>query len=662
MVESNSHQPILKNFFCEIQSSFMAPFAVFTLFLLVAFLSLYQPLFAQTLPGEEETPKVESDSSEVRKIDSSLPLLTEKTPLWQVGATDVEEIIAEDMVDVGQILPGISFLDFGSLGQASPMSARGTSPQEGAISLNGMILREPLNGIPSSAVLPIDLIETFSLRSLDGFSNYGAETVGGTLEIETFFPDLPQPYSRVQFRTGDWGYSDIGLSLGLPITKSLKVMFNGSRQELDGFFGQARDDVDSRFFNTFVYKPKASLEIRLMTLLNRNEVEAPAPTIPDLVPNLFNPRRKEIRFDQQISGKMRGLFGRNSQFQTRVFFSRDRRQSFGDTLLFDTKSKSFGAGLETKFQYAFGEFAFGGEGRIDKLDSEQLHDDSDFVGHTFARGQFKIGKFLAVGGQVRLEKHSDFSANFNPSLRLSLNANSQTAWLGWRQTNRYPTFAERFWQSPFFVGNPDLSEESSTAVEVGFATELHQALEIKTTAFLNRVDDWIGNHKGQTSFGPMNFNERKIGGVDLSLKWSYRTNTKVGLIGSYLFVQDSELETELQVPEYSVNTFLQVGRPMFQESFTLKLRATARIVGDRNGWIYPNGAALPSVQVRNAKAVFDGKISLLFIHTTLSFSWENIFDQSTVAGTTLQGDYELVPGFSMPPRTFRFGVDWQFMN
>ena len=651
----------MKNVFIAIQSWSTAAFTAFVLFFPPAFLGL-QPLFSQTLPGEEEGPTAEGDSSETRKVDSSLPLFAEKSDVWQVQASDVDEIIAEDIVDVGQLLPGVSFLDFGSLGQASPMSARGASPQDAAISLNGMILREPLNGIPSSAVFPIDLIQNVSFRGADSFSDYGSDAVGGTFAIQTFFPEQAQPYSRVQFRTGDWGYSDIGLSLGLPITKALRVMFTGSRQEFDGFFGQKRNDVDSRFFNTVVYQPKASFELRLMTLLNRNEAEAPAPIIPDLVPNLFNPRRKEIRFDQQISGKIRGLFGPDSQVQARAFFSRDRRRSFADTLLFDTKSKSLGSGLEIRFQPTFGSFAFGGEWRIDKLDSDQLRDDSDILAHTFARAQLNLGKSLVLGGQVRLEKHSDFSANFNPSLRLSLNANSKTLWLGWRQANRYPTFAERFWQSIFFVGNPALLEESSTAVEVGFATEIVQDLELKATAFFNQVDDWIGNRKGQTSFGPDNFDERNTGGIDLRLNWKYGSNIKLGLVGSYLFVQDSKPETKLQVPEYAVNTFLQIGRPMFQESFYLKLRANARILGDRYGWFYPNGAVLPSVRARDPEAVFDAKISLLFSNTTVSFSWENIFDRSSLVGTTLRDVYELVPGFTMPPRTFRFGVDWQFMN
>ncbi len=627
---------------------------------ILSLLSLSESTLAQQATNQDSSGS-SSRPSQRPEPDSASALFSRQAVVWQVDASRLEEAISEDIVDFGLLLPGVSFLDQGSLSQSSPLTLRGTTPQEVAISLNGMRLREPLNGFVSSAVPPINLVETLSLRGLESFSGSGRPTVGGTLEITTLLPDFSRPYSRVQFRAGDWGYSDIGLSLGVPVTKSLGILFSGSRQELDGFFGQRRDVVDSRLFNTLIYRPNPAFEVKSVTLFNRNEIGVPAPVIPDLVPNLFNPARKETRFDQQVSAKWRGAFGESSQLEGKLFFSRDRRESFSDTVLFDTKSKSFGAGFENHFHFSALNIAFGGEIDVDKLDSEQLPNQTEAIAQGFFHGSYAIGAF-DFGGEVRLEKHPDYAAQVTPSLHVNLYWQGGRFWLGAQRATRYPTFAERFWQSLFYSGNQALSEESSAAAEVGFSFSPGASYQIKSTAFVNRVSDWIGNARKNSGFGPVNFDHRTTGGVDLELTWNYQNGGAVGLAGNYLLVADAETETELQVPEYFVNTYVQQGFPLFEKFVYVKLRGNARVLGKRFGWFYPSGAALPLFDKRGSKVVFDAKISLVFADATVNFSWENIFDQSTFVETTLVEDYQLVPGFSMPPRTLRFGIDWQFWD
>ncbi len=76
------------------------------------------------------------------------------------------------------------------------------------------------------------------------------------------------------------------------------------------------------------------------------------------------------------------------------------------------------------------------------------------------------------------------------------------------------------------------------------------------------------------------------------------------------------------------------------------------VFGDRSGLIYENNSFLPSTVNLPEAVVFDSQISFQFSDARLSISMENLFDKK----------YQLVPGFFMPPKTFRFGIVWEFWD
>jgi len=91
---------------------------------------------------------------------------------------------------------------------------------------------------------------------------------------------------------------------------------------------------------------------------------------------------------------------------------------------------------------------------------------------------------------------------------------------------------------------------------------------------------------------------------------------------------------------------------MFEKYVYVNLRLIGRVFGESSGLTYENSPSLPSVVKLPETTVFDGQISFQFSDARLSISMENLFDKK----------YQLVPGFFMPPKTFRFGISWEFWD
>jgi outer membrane cobalamin receptor len=580
---------------------------------------------------------------------------TETTGHWQADSQATDGLIAEDAVDWMNVMPSVFPLDYGSLGQISPLTFRGSSPQAGGILLDGVPLDEPIHGFANSANLPINLISKMEFAGAGVFTPYGASAAAGLLLLDFYQFSGKRPYSKVLFRAGDWGYSDIGIIFGLPVIKNTSLLIGANRQELDGFQPQS-NHKGSRIFGRIAHRASNGLEIYYSGFLNKDDVAVPAPLLPDLVPQLTDSKRKEHRFEQVLSVRVGNLATKNRQLRGRVVFSKIVQESFNDSLLFRNRALTFGAGFQQDLIISNHHLALGGEMKFYDLSSRQLGDHTDRVGQIFVRNAFWIAEKIELGAQFRLEKHSSYSAAFTPSAHLKFEWSPQNQiWLGAQRAERYPSFAERFWPTTFFRGDSSLTGESATTFELGLKNT-YKKLQIEAAVFHHQFDDWIGLvatvRDTVTILRPQNLGDRTIRGVDLRLIWNCLSGGQLGVVGSYLHLREDDPAKRLQVPKYVLYSYLEYVRPFFQKFVFVKLRVAGRVFGKRFGLFYPSGATVPEMMKKENDAILDGQISFEFSDAKLSLSIENLLDR----------DYQLVPGFSMPPKTFRFAIEWEFLD
>jgi outer membrane cobalamin receptor len=603
--------------------------------------------FPQTTPP---TP-ARIDSSTVADLDS---LGKSRPGKWSVNRVRAGRFLGEDIVDFVRLLPNVLPLDLGSLGQFSPVAFRGATPQEGTVLFDGLLFEDPILGFLNSNTIPINLVDEFSFGGAGALAPFGVQAPAGILQINTYQFQANQPYSKVNFRTGDWGYSDLGIVFALPLSKSSSFMIGGSRQELDGFVLNS-DHTGSRVQIRLSYHPHSQFSLNYSILLNRNNVEVPAPLLPDFSPGVSNARRKESRSDQVVSLKFGDLQKSSKQVLARVFFSRLLQQSFGDSLLFKNRNHTLGAGVQFDWLSGIHEISLGGEFKIYDLNSFQLKDNTDQFGHMFVRDKIRFAENWKLGIQGRLEKHDDYSVALNSSGNLNYALTPEAnIWFGVQTSRRYPSFAERYWPTPFFQGDPNLSQEKGTAFEIGFSMNRENSFTLETALFRHEVEDWIGQTvlADSTAFGPRNLGFRTVHGLDLKFVWNYLPAGQFGFIGSFLQVEEDTPEKQLQVPEYSIYSYVQMGRSFFQDYVFVTLRLVGRLFGERSGLIYQDGSVFPETTTLGQTAVLDGKMTFEFAYASMFLAIENLLDKK----------YQRVPGFYMPPKTFRFGIEWELWN
>ena len=604
-------------------------------------------------PQETDSTETVVSGAETPRADTLIIKPRPNLGIWVSDTRETEKLIAEDIADFVQVLPNIVPLDYGSLGQVSPFSFRGSTPQQTGIWLDALNLENPISGFVPTTVIPINLIEDFTVRGADSFAPFGTQSPGGLLNVNSLKFEGKQPYSKVNFRAGSWGYSDLGILFALPITKNVNFTFSGKRQGFDGFEVN-RMHTGSRIFGRVSFQPHSKMELNYTIFLNKNEFEIPAPLLPAFVPLASGAKRKDKRFDQVLSLKLGSLSEENKLLNASLFFSTIQEQSIADSVAFKPRNMTFGTRIQQQIIAANHLFGFGGEFKTDDLSSPRLGDHTDKFGRVFIQDDFLLADKWRLGLQLNLERKNDYPIGFNPAAFLYYEPTEiNKIWMGVRRARRYPSFVERFWPTSGFRGEPELSAERSSIFELGFSLN-RDDVQVHAAAFVQQVDSWIGNAllKNLDDFGPVDLGKRTVLGHDFKFIWKYFKGGEFGFVSSYLTVTEPGPSKRLQMPEISIYSYLDLGGHMFENYVYVNIRFIGRVFGERSGLIYENNSFLPSTVNLPEAVVFDSQISFQFSDARLSISMENLFDKK----------YQLVPGFFMPPKTFRFGIVWEFWD
>lgn len=581
----------------------------------------------------------------------------ERPPVWLSDARETDELIAEDLQDFMLAQPAVQALDFGTLGQISPLVIHGASPSESAVLLNDLPFDDPIVGMMNPFQVPVNLIGSETYLGPGDFAPFGFQALGGTLQASTFPYEPNHAYSKVFFRAGDWGYSDLGAIFIVPVNPEVQISIGGNRQEFEGFIsGGGQDHTGTRMYAKVAFRPRENVTLSYLFHRNRDKNGVPAPFAPEFVPLPTNPKREELRFEHRLSLESGDLQKSRHRFLLRLTVSSLRQKAFsGSSRLFNHRDLAYGAALQQDFVFGHHRFAVGGNLRIFDLTSDKLGDHTDAFGYVFLRDDLRLAPAWRFAVQARVEKQRDFAAAVTPSVKLSYRPgeNLEFYW-GGQRAKRYPSFSERFWPDSTYFGRETLQEETGLNSQAGLRLTDGGSL-LHVAVFQNHVSDWIapGRNFASSQVNELsNAGSRNIYGVDVKLRWEYGRGGQMGLTGSYLHVQENDLKKKLQVPEWTAYAYLEYGHSFFDKYVFIKARIDGRFFGRRYGLSYRNDSRFGSFVRLDPDVVVDGKLSLIFKDAKLVISQENMFDRQ----------YELVPGFLMPVRTLRFGVEWEFWD
>ncbi|MCH7760815.1 TonB-dependent receptor [candidate division TA06 bacterium] len=186
----------------------------------------YLPVPPLDLPATEilVTPTRTSEVSVT--IPARFTLIT-KEEILEMGAQDLGEVLSR--------IPGANVGRFGYLGQPQTLFLQGSSSEGVLFLLDGVPINDIQTGGLDLTFIPLNWIERIEVLKEGASSLYGANAVGGVVNIITKSFKGGRSYSRVALGRGSFETSRTEFEFGRGIGKKNRIYLTGDFLNTDGF-------------------------------------------------------------------------------------------------------------------------------------------------------------------------------------------------------------------------------------------------------------------------------------------------------------------------------------------------------------------------------------------------------------------------------------------
>ncbi|XKH59155.1 TonB-dependent receptor [Halomonas sediminis] len=478
---------------------------------LVAFSLAALPMAVQAQADTLDTSNAPQRLNPVVVTAALAPRTADET-LASVTVLDEATLRRQDPSSVTDLLrgqPGVDITTQGSFGKQSSLFLRGTGSNANVLLIDGIRLRSATTGAAAWEFLDPRMFERAEIVRGPRGSLYGADAVGGVIQLFTPEGEEGAPQPRISVGGGSFDSQRYSASLS-GAEDGTRYHFAASRFDTEGAPVRRGGD-DKGYDNTsglvrLSHTFDSDAEVGLLALRGRGstEYDSSGPAEDDFV--------------QQVAAVYAEAPVTDS-WSSRVTLSeaRDERDTVAPTYtsLFETRTRT----ANWKNILAFGphEVVMGAEYSEDDLGDSQTSGLSFDEERRYNRAVFAQGflDFYPLTTQLSL-RHDDnqaFGEELTGSLALGYALDEQhVARASYGTAFRAPTFNELYFP---FAGssNPDLSVETSSTFELGLRGQYGNWFW-DLAAYQTEVDDLIALDE---AFRPVNVNEARIRGAELAL-------------------------------------------------------------------------------------------------------------------------------------------------
>ncbi|MGH7277936.1 MAG: TonB-dependent receptor plug domain-containing protein [Candidatus Rokuibacteriota bacterium] len=437
-----------------------------------------------------------------------------ETPEGRLGASvtviSEEEIEAYNYGRIEEALrqvPGVEIRRSGGPGRTTSISIRGAGSQRVQVLVDGMRVKSPTLGVGELSELTLDAIERIEVVRGPQSTLYGADAIGGVVNIITKKGQGPprasvwvEGGSYETFREqanvqGAWGRFNYNVS--------------GMRLDTSGQFDN--DDADQTSFGgrlgyDFPWKGELSLTGRYSKIHLDLPIFGTSPTVFD--PNSQNQLETylwSLTYEQPIfswwdTSVRYGQWANNSGFQDEPPPGTTTTDSQINTRRLEAELlNSFHVGRWDTLTVGLERRSEVGRNRTTGTFPARFRREIDTTA-VFVQNELRLFDRVFLGGGVRWEDNEEFGDEVTPRASIALVVRETGTRLrgAWGQGFRAPTVNDLFF--PGF-GNPDLAPERSESWEAGFDQAVWaNRVRFGATYFHNRFEDLI-----QFVFDPVTF-------------------------------------------------------------------------------------------------------------------------------------------------------------
>ncbi len=586
---------------------------------------------------------------------------------------DRKTIEAQSPSSLGEILhnlTGIDVKDYGNPGSVTSISIRGTPSSGVIVLLDGIPLNSMQTGIADISYIEVSDIEQIEIIKGPVSSLYGANGIGGIINIITKKgKDLSEGSAKVRYEIGDvlqkFSNTEYFLNYTIPVNNfyykitSRKNSFTGARTNSDnqGFslknqFGYVATLLSLRFTTNFIVRDYG--------------LPGPQPLVDSIHPVPYlGDSTATSRFDKQIDRIWLNDCAivykpvHNLSLSTNLFCNVQDNHYATKFLFWDITNEDYyyslmtiGANTSLLYESGADKLVLGFDFRYDTLKAiKKSLQTGDTTWNAKANNYGlwttlvkRISNFLTLNPGIRYDYNSSYGNFFSPSLGL-VSELSQKVWLklSIARAFRAPGFNDLYW--PIY-GNQDLKPEYGNAYEIRIESSPFYKIFTAMSFFLREINDritWLPTVDG--FWKPQNINHIRITGLEIEFHTKLKDRIKISIDGTYLFARQRNRELvyydfinsdmEFQEIERSaafIPSFMFSTKFEYQINPDLVLNIKTDYTGARCNY-YENWTELPTIFMDTKRLSPYLLVNLnlhktFFEHLGLNFGIKNLFDSA----------------------------------
>ncbi|MBD3897603.1 TonB-dependent receptor [Halomonas sp. ML-15] len=469
---------------------------------------------AQSSPASQADEANDAQRLNPMVVTAALAPRTADETLSSVTVLDEATLRRQDPTSVTDLLrgqPGVDVTSNGSFGKNSSVYLRGTGNDQNVLLIDGIRLRSATAGGAAWHYLDPRMFQRAEIVRGPRGSLYGADAVGGVVQLFTHEAEEGGPHPRIS--AGGGSFNTQRYSAGFSGSEGgTRYSFAGSHFSTDGT-PVRRGGEDKGYDNTSALARVAhtfdsGAEVGVLALRARGSNEFDG---------------GESDFVQQVAGIYAEL-PVTEQWTSRLTLSEARDE-------LDTLQPSFSSIIDTRTQtlrwqntlsLGMHELIAGAEYSQDEVSGSNDYavDSRDNLA-VFAQGLLDFAPF-AVQASLRYDDNQAYGEEVTGSLALGYDLDRQhTLRASVGTAFKAPSFNDLYW--PFedygafgsYQGNPDLRAETSQTVELGVRGQ-YQRWFWDLAAYQTDVDDLIATETINGDSRPTNVNKARMRGVELS--------------------------------------------------------------------------------------------------------------------------------------------------
>ncbi|MFB0526829.1 MAG: TonB-dependent receptor plug domain-containing protein [bacterium] len=583
-----------------------------------------------------------------------------------------EEIAESDARNVGEVLNnrlGVGIRRYGTLGAKSQIALRGCSAFQTLVMIDGRPVNSISDGLADLSQFPIDNIERIEVVRGPASALYGANALGGVVNIITREAKEEKITADVNLGMGSFGTQIARLNFATMGT-NVKAYFTMSNNTSDGWRKNSAYD-NRNFTGRLAYNAGKIGNFELRGGYYREKLGLPGENYKlDPITNeriLFGERfasdpnhNREDEKEYAVLEYSNG--GKNSKLLLKAYGSNDQKRDRNPDKPRDDLHENVTQGIETQLDTLYG-ITLGMDIHQDKykqrdeVDSQTKISEKTLNESMFLQEALSLKPMIATLG-VRYDHHSAYGGQINPSFSLvcQLSQQGESLKLSFNLGRgfRAPTFCDLYqpyteYEEYDAEGTPNLKPEKAWAYDLGFEHQLGNLLLSKITLFETNIEDlidwaWVPSAKPWGFWFPSNVAKAYSQGIEVEFIHQIMSGLSHSVNYTYIHsASKGEGEDKYEIAPYKPHNRVNY-RINYTNNFGLKVSLGTEYVDEQWTVRGKTGDRLPEYFLLNAR------IAQRIRNLEAYISLDNILDKK----------YQTVFGFPMPGRTIMAGISWKF--